>query len=71
MKLLCSFPAEQLELYAEDLRHQLYLMAIATQWTETAQKIKNAKRVKIKIFTCKDDCAGQYLRSKIEVSIEE
>lgn len=71
MKLVCDFPAENLELYSNDLQHQLYLMAMGSSFTDTAKKIKNAKRVMIKPFICGDDCSGHYKKVKISVFIEE
>lgn len=71
MKLVCDFPATGLELFGDNLKHQLYLMAMGSSFTDTAKRIKAAKQVMIKPFVCEDDCSGHYKKVKISVWIEE
>jgi len=69
MKHIADFCVEGIEFNLDNLRHELYLLAIPLYGGDmkVANKIKETKGLKIKFFNCRDDCAGAYLKTKVEI----
>lgn len=73
MKHIADFCVDGITFKEKDMRHQLYLMCrgYGSSNKKIANKIRTAKNLHFEFFTCKDDCAGAYLTTKVVIYEEE
>jgi len=66
---IADFCVESLRFKEKDMRHQLYLACrgYGPQNKEIANKILTASNIHFEFYTCKDDCAGAYLTTKVVI----
>ena len=71
MKHIIDFCVENVEFNESPMRHQLYLLMSAFGNRDIANKIKSAKTLRYSFYTCQDDCAGAYQKTKVAIYGEE
>ena len=71
MKYIGDLFVDNIFLNVENLQHQLYIIAASQCMSDIAQKIKDAEKVRVRFFTCMDDCSGWFHKTKVAVYVNK
>jgi len=73
MKHIADFMIEDIEFNLSNMQHELYLLTVNAYGgrMEIANKVKDTKNLKVKFFTCGDDCAGAYRKTKVIIYTDD